>query len=226
MSRKASLTYETEKEIFPTRLREVMQEQSVNQKTLAKGIGVRPQTVSLYTTGQSAPDVKTLKKISDFFNISSDYLLGISTAKSRISDMGPVCAFTGLSEEAVSAILKIKECKTVSVLDGLLRNATTIFLFAKMRRLALLKIDRVRSHRSQIKDLTDEKLIFEDLDEYTRYTEDIDITKFRLSNDFQKIVDDVSDQISANPNKYFEKAEVDEFLKSNFGGEEEWQALN
>lgn len=52
------------------------------QKKLADAIDMRPQTVSLYTTGQSFPDVNTLKKIAEFFNASADYLLGISDTSS------------------------------------------------------------------------------------------------------------------------------------------------
>lgn len=63
MARKNMMTYETEKKIFPTRLREIMQENHTTQKMLGDAIGVRPQTISLYCTGQSSPDADGLTKI-------------------------------------------------------------------------------------------------------------------------------------------------------------------
>ena len=68
MPRKKEPTNVTEKNIFPTRLRNLMEDQSITQKKLADAIEMRPQTVSLYTTGQSFPDVNTLKKIAEFFS--------------------------------------------------------------------------------------------------------------------------------------------------------------
>lgn len=82
MPRKKEPTHVTEKYTFPTRLRKLMEIYGTTQKKLADAIDMRPQTVSLYTTGQSFPDVNTLKKIADFFNASADYLLGISDTAS------------------------------------------------------------------------------------------------------------------------------------------------
>lgn len=78
MSRQGKPTFETENEIFPTRLRELMEIENITQTQLGDAIGVRRQTVSLYTTGQSKPDWEQITKICKFLNCSSDYLLGLS----------------------------------------------------------------------------------------------------------------------------------------------------
>ena len=104
MPRKKEPTHITEGDIFPTRLRELMEEKAVTQKKLADAIGMRPQTVSLYTTGQSAPDVNTLRKMADFFNISADYFLGLSDVKKPDATIQAICDYTGLSEAAISAL--------------------------------------------------------------------------------------------------------------------------
>lgn len=78
MARKKEPACETEKYTFPSRLRGLMQDRGTRQKELADAIGMRPQTVSLYTQGQSFPDVNALEKIARFFSVSSDYLLGLT----------------------------------------------------------------------------------------------------------------------------------------------------
>lgn len=48
------------------------------QEDIAKGIGVSRARYSHYENGRSEPDMETLQKISRFFNVSIDFLLGES----------------------------------------------------------------------------------------------------------------------------------------------------
>ena len=57
------------KECHPTYRRRI------TQKELAEHVGVRPQTVSLYLKGETAPSPKILLKMADYFCVSTDYLL-------------------------------------------------------------------------------------------------------------------------------------------------------
>lgn len=104
MSRKTEPVYITEQSIFPSRLRGLMEEHQTKQKDLAAAIGMRPQTVSLYVQGQSAPDINCLNKIADYFQVTSDYLLGRTSDPSIDSDSRSVCDYTGLSPEAVNIL--------------------------------------------------------------------------------------------------------------------------
>ena len=108
MARKNMMTYETEKKIFPTRLREIMQENHTTQKMLGDAIGVRPQTISLYCTGQSSPDADGLTKICDYYKVSADWILGRIDVKSVDSNLAAACSYTGLSEGAVDYIYREK----------------------------------------------------------------------------------------------------------------------
>lgn len=60
------------KEIF----KKLMDRNETNQTELAKYVGYTPQTVSKWYVGKTEPDSKTLKKIANYFNITTDYLLG------------------------------------------------------------------------------------------------------------------------------------------------------
>ena len=108
MLRKCTPAYITEKDIFAEKLRERMRECSENQSSLAQKIGVQRQTISLYTTGQSKPDTEKLSKIAQALNVSSDWLLGLSDVKTPDVSVKAICEKTGLSEKAVTSIMKIK----------------------------------------------------------------------------------------------------------------------
>lgn len=104
MARKKESSLETSEKVFPTRLRELMEERRINQQQLADSIGVRRQTISNYTNGQSSPDWETLVKIAQLFHVSSDYLLGLSNAATDDRNERFVCEYTGLSSDAVEKL--------------------------------------------------------------------------------------------------------------------------
>lgn len=58
------------------RIKELRKKNSVTMKRLGEIIGVSEGAVSQYENGKRQPDYETLKKIADFFNVSTDYLLG------------------------------------------------------------------------------------------------------------------------------------------------------
>ena len=105
MSRKTEQRYITEQADFPTNLRELMKEHNVTQKVLAEVIEMRPQTVSLYIGGQSVPDINTLYKIAEYFNVSADWLIGRPGSSMRVdADVTAAIKYTGLSENALKML--------------------------------------------------------------------------------------------------------------------------
>ena len=107
MPRKRKLTYETENDIFPTRLRGLMEETKTTQTKLASVLKIKHETISYYASGQSKPNYEVLGRIADYFNVSADYLLGRSDVRTLNIDVQAVCSYTGLSEEAVSNLRKM-----------------------------------------------------------------------------------------------------------------------
>lgn len=128
MSRKTEPVYITEQGIFPSRLRGLMEERQIKQKDLAAAIGMRPQTVSLYVQGQSAPDINCLNKIADYFQVTSDYLLGRTSDPSIDSDSRSVCDYTGLSPKAINILHLMNESRTntgdirITLIDHILES--------------------------------------------------------------------------------------------------------
>ncbi|WP_197068345.1 helix-turn-helix domain-containing protein [Candidatus Soleaferrea massiliensis] len=73
------------------RLKELREEQRLNQEGLALKLHVSQSTISAYEIGERTPDLETLLTIAKFFNISLDYLVGLSNVKQTIqsSDLLP-----------------------------------------------------------------------------------------------------------------------------------------
>lgn len=57
---------------------ELRQKNNVYQKDLAKFLGVGVSCLSLWEKGQRQISVEQLKKVAEFFNVSIDYLTGLS----------------------------------------------------------------------------------------------------------------------------------------------------
>lgn len=108
MPRKPNTSNDRYHDAFPTALRDLMRSKKVNQETLANELGFSRQTISQYCSGASDPGLNTLVKIAKYFDVSTDYLLGVSDVKSTDTDLKAVCEYTGLSEDAVNMILSCK----------------------------------------------------------------------------------------------------------------------
>ncbi len=58
------------------RIADLRKEHNISQKNLAELLGVAQNTLSYWERGMYEPDLVSLKKIADFFEVSVDYLLG------------------------------------------------------------------------------------------------------------------------------------------------------
>lgn len=60
------------------RLKELREKKRLNQEGLALKLSVSQSTISAYEVGERTPDLKTLVTIAKFFDVSIDYLVGLS----------------------------------------------------------------------------------------------------------------------------------------------------
>lgn len=63
---------------FAVRLRTIRKQRKLTQRELASKLNMSQSTIALYETGDRKPDPDTINKIADFFDVSTDYLLGRS----------------------------------------------------------------------------------------------------------------------------------------------------
>lgn len=56
-------------------LRELLEERDITQRQLAKDLNIAPSTLGNYICNVREPDFEMLKKLSNYFQVSIDYLL-------------------------------------------------------------------------------------------------------------------------------------------------------
>ena len=81
---------------FASTLRDLMAKHKTTQKELAKFVGIRPQSLAQYCSGETTPNGEKLLKIAEFYNVTTDFLL----TGTVIEDI-PVREMLGLSERTV-----------------------------------------------------------------------------------------------------------------------------
>ena len=60
------------------RIRELREDRDLRQIDVANSTGIDQKTLSNYETGKTNPDSFAIIKLAEYFNVSTDYLLGIS----------------------------------------------------------------------------------------------------------------------------------------------------
>lgn len=77
---------------------------TATQQEVADKIGVSRQNVGRWLSGDTTPDINTLGRIANAYNVSTDYLLGRTPNKTTNPELQAVCEYTGLSEKAIRNI--------------------------------------------------------------------------------------------------------------------------
>ena len=67
--------------MFPKRLKKLRKNKKLKQEELGNFLGLSASTIGMYEHGRRSPDNKTLIKISNYFDVSADYLLGKTEIK-------------------------------------------------------------------------------------------------------------------------------------------------
>lgn len=78
-------------------------EKKLNQETIADIIGIARETYGKYEKGSSVVPSDILEKISDYFGVSTDYILGRTKYKTASNDL--IGNLTGLNDSAVKVLV-------------------------------------------------------------------------------------------------------------------------
>jgi len=78
--------------MFAKRLEKLRVEKNLTHQQMADMLGITRQAYGNYENGKREPDLKTLSKLADFFNVSLDYLLGKSPHRSSPNQYEPTPA--------------------------------------------------------------------------------------------------------------------------------------
>lgn len=96
---------------LPERLK-VLRENRPLQK-VADSLGISRASLGYYESGERKPDAEILFKIAEYYNVSCDYLLGRTEAKTTDSNIQMINSKTGLTEESIAKLIKYNEIKKV-----------------------------------------------------------------------------------------------------------------
>ena len=113
------------------RLKDLRKKNNVMQKEVAKVIGVSVQAYSNYELGKRFPDIDAIPKLADYFDVTTDYLLGRTNEPNLMAPPPPQAFMDVLnalvvhaSEEdmdviknIIKALLAFEEDELSSVLD-------------------------------------------------------------------------------------------------------------
>lgn len=94
-------------------LRDLRTENHYGQKDIAKYINKSVQAYSQYELKKRVPDIGTLIKLSKFYNVSVDYLLGITNVRNTAPEISEDVLKIDVSNLSQNAINKIIDYSTM-----------------------------------------------------------------------------------------------------------------
>lgn len=116
MSIKGKYSESLEHARFSLILKLLMEEKGITQTALAKELHMSRNTIANYTSASGCfPDINALIKIAEFFNVSTDYLLGLSKERNTDADMDSACNYFGI-KRTTGETLKRLDSRFVNLL--------------------------------------------------------------------------------------------------------------
>ena len=95
--------------ILKERIKFLRNRNHISQKELSRIIETSKSTIGLYETGETLPNAENIKKLAEYFGVSSDYLLGLSDVPTTDTTIQAICNHTGLSDVFVSWLSSHKD---------------------------------------------------------------------------------------------------------------------
>lgn len=91
---------------FGKRLRQLREERGITQKALAAVLHISPRMVSFYESGAHFPrDEAQLLRLADYFEVTTDYLLGHSDIRFQTQYQRLAASFGALTEDGQKSLL-------------------------------------------------------------------------------------------------------------------------
>lgn len=98
-------------------LLELRKEKGLKQDDVAQAVGITRASLSYYEKGERSVDIEVLYKLCQFYNISIDYLFGLSKVKTPDIDIKAMATKTGLSEKSINVLQTEKSLNHLYIVD-------------------------------------------------------------------------------------------------------------
>ena len=151
--------------VFPSRLRKLIEARGTTITALAKELKISRQAVSQYADGSAQPNIEKIALIARFFNVSSDYLIGLSDLEVVNIKTREICEKTGLSEASINRLMSaVKRKKTTwaavinqFLLQPRILDALHAYLFIKVDSFAVIEDSKISDDRLGMIALVDDE---------------------------------------------------------------------
>ena len=154
---------------------------------MGKILGVSKSSIGFYRDGTNQPNYSILIKIADYFNCSTDYLLGRTDYSGTDTQLRMICDFTGLSENSVKDLRRTLKDKYEDDLTRTKRKAAFSGLvdsvyFSELLDSVQYMVDRINSIGLYYYDVPSVDSLAEDQlrDAATEVRNDLDDIEFHL----------------------------------------------
>ena len=97
-------SFDSEKDIFSRRLCELIKEKNTTKSAIAAELHISRQAVMQYCNGNTFPTADKLRQLAQYFDVSADYLLGLSSFKHEDPKMQQIEQYTGLNQNAIESL--------------------------------------------------------------------------------------------------------------------------
>lgn len=115
----------------------------VTQAILAEKAGISTGAMSNLIHGVNTPSIDVIQRIAKYLNVSVDYLLGNTDIKAPNLKMQAIEKYTGLSEQAIKVLLRLKEYNKKTAYSDIL---STIIEFGNCEYFLSLIAKRISYH--------------------------------------------------------------------------------
>ena len=164
------------KDITVERLRRLIDETGLARQAIADEMGCDVSTVTKHYNGTRNLTIDFIAMYARYFNVSSDYLLGLSEVRTVSPDTAMICRVTGLDDKAVRTLGEINEptnfespkeiIKTLNYLIGELNYREQEKGFSCNGQSVLLRLSEYlmnRGEEAQVVHVLSNGMIFDDI---------------------------------------------------------------
>lgn len=185
------------KQMFAKRLKELREEKGLNQKECAEKLNISRGSISFYENGERLPDIETIYNMAKFFNVSADYLIGLTDISTADTNVQAVCKYTGVSQNVIDMLngffVKNKDCNDTYLAGfNLFFEGYSIEFFDRFYRVISSSVaenkESTKSEKAWLKEA--KNLAFEKFSLYETLSDVINIVKYRVLNNEIKLLGD------------------------------------
>lgn len=186
-------------EDFPKRLRQLISEDGRVLEVIAADVQVSKTNLSDWQTGKTMPRADSLRLLAKYFNVTTDYLLGLTDARTIDADLRAVAEYLGISDAAAKTIhdFKNKEIKNhfFRPLENLMKASGSFMRSAselsyQNRLYELLELEKRVEEKKDAGTLTNDEL-----ESYFEKHKEFDVQEFQLIKAYSRYLDSLRSEI-------------------------------